>query len=290
MIFNTHTHFNFILKNPVCPIANTDYLEKFKRQDLQEILIQNKEYWIGFCCIVWSNELSSENALEVAKMDKSFYCTLWLHPEDHQEEELLNKIDSIIENFEKLIQKNKQKIIGIWEIGLDYHYLDEENEIHKNRQKEIQKIFFERQIKLANKYNLPVIIHSRDSKADTFKCLKKFVPNKFVVHCYSENLEFAKQIIELSPNSFIGFAGMITYKNAENIREVIKNIPLKRILVETDDPFLAPQEFRWQTNYPAYVKLVLDKVKELREENAEIVENTIWQNSLNFFNLKTPQI
>lgn len=286
MLFNSHSHFHMILENSW---KNWDYLEKFEKKSLVEILEDNERNWVKYTSLIWSDIANCQKIVELSKLDSSLFCVIWLHPEDHQEEVELKNLENHLEIMENLIKNNLEKIKAIWEIWLDFHYLDEDNSEHKKRQIEIQKIFFEKQVELAKNYNLPIIIHTRDAWDDTIEIIKKLKIEKFVIHCFSENLEFAKNIIEISPNSYLGFAGMITYKSASDLREIISQIPLNRILIETDDPFLAPQAHRWKTNYPSYVRYILAQIQEIRNENLLEIEEQIWQNSLKFFDIKYEQ-
>jgi len=154
-------------------------------------------------------------------------------------------------------------------------------------QKKLQKLFFKAQIELAKKYNLPVIIHNRESKDDVLEILQETNFKNFIFHCYSENLEYAQKLLEFSPNCKISFSGIVTFKNALDIQKTAKNIPLKNILVETDSPYLTPTPLRWkEENEPSYTKYVLEKIIELREESPEEIKKTIFENSLEMFWIK----
>jgi TatD DNase family protein len=166
-------------------------------------------------------------------------------------------------------------------------YIPEVQEKVIKLKKDLQKIFFKAQIELAKKYNLPIIIHNREAKDDVFEVLVETNFKNFIFHCYSEDLEYAKKLLEFAPESMISFSGIVTFKNAKEVQETAKNIPLKNILVETDSPYLTPTPFRGkEENEPAFTKYVLEKIIELREESAKEIEKQVFENSKNIFKIK----
>jgi len=280
MLFDTHCHPNLAkLKN--------------KNQIIKNFFEQNKEAFLNF---IWTNPNTNLEVLELANQNEKCFCSLGIHPCDIYELDLEKEILRI----ENLILNDKEnKIIAIWECGLDYYWLKPENdekiakyvpEVQQKvikLKKDLQKIFFKAQIELAKKYNLPVVIHNRESKDDIFEILKETNFKNFIFHCYSENLEYAQKLLDFAPESMISFSGIVTFKNAKEIQETAQNIPLKNILVETDSPYLTPTPYRGkQENEPAYTKYVLEKIIELRNESAEEIEKQIFQNSKKIFNLK----
>lgn len=172
--------------------------------------------------------------------------------------------------------------MAIGETGLDYYHLEEGKE---EDQKRTQKAFFAAQVQLAQQHSLPVIIHTRNAAADTLACMKEFSLKKFVIHCFTEDLAFAEEILKISDESYVSFSGIITYNKSDAIRQVAKQIPLGRILIETDAPFLAPQAFRGQTNQSAFTREVLNTIIALRTEDQKTIEDTIFANSLRFFGI-----
>jgi len=259
MLYDTHCHPN-LAKN------------KNKTEIINNFLEKNPE---GFLNIIGTDLEKSKNVIELSKKNNRTFCSIWIHPCDVYWLDLEKTINSL----EKLYLENKEKIVAIWECGLDYYW--------EKDKKEEQKMFFKAQIELAKKYNLPIIVHNRDSKDDVLDILKETNFKNFIFHCYSENLEYAKKLLELSPNCKISFSGIVTFKNAKEIQETAQNIPLKSILVETDSPYLTPTPYRWkEENEPAFTKYVLKKIIELREEDSEIIEKQIFDNSLEIFNIK----
>ncbi len=169
------------------------------------------------------------------------------------------------------------RVVSIGEIGLDYY--------RKFGNKDSQIELFIRQLELAHQYNLPVVIHNREAGRDVLGILQdKLPPKGGVLHCYSENWEFAKEALDL--NLFFSFAGNVTYRNARNLHETVINLPLDRILIESESPFMVPSAHRGKRNKPAYLTATAEFIAELREESLEEVSSTLYQNSLRFFGLK----
>lgn len=184
---------------------------------------------------------------KVGKYD-SLYGTIGIHP--------LN-LDNLDNNYMSFLEENirNEKIIGIGEIGLDYHY--------EGADRELQKDVFIHQIELAIKYDMPVIIHSRDATEDMMNILRRYNGKlRGVMHCYSGSVETALELIKMG--FYLGVGGIITFKNAKNIVEVIKKIDLKYILLETDSPYLTPEPYRGNSNEPAYIPLIARKIAEIK--------------------------
>lgn len=158
------------------------------------------------------------------------------------------------------------KIVAIGEIGLDYYY--------DNSPREKQKEIFRKQLEIAEKRNLPVIIHTRDAMGDTYDILSEFKGKvKGVMHCYTGSSEMAKRFMELG--YYISISGTVTFKNAVNVREMVKTIPLDNLLVETDSPYLTPEPNRGKRNEPKFVRFTAEKVAELKEmELNDLIYNT----------------
>ena len=272
-IFDTHCH---------------PHLNKEKNKD--KVISNFFEKWGKYMTIIWTNPSTNKTVIESANKNKWVYCSVWIHPCDIYDLDL----EKTILELENHILKNKEKIVAIWECWLDYYWLYKDEEINKldekfrnniiEWKKNLQKLFFKAQILLAKEYNLPIIIHNRDSKDDVFEILKELDFKNFIFHCYSENLEYANKLIEFSPNCKISFSGIVTFKNAKEVQETAKNIDIKHILAETDSPYLTPTPFRWkEENEPLYTKYVIEKIEELRWEKCD---EKIFNNSLNVFWLK----
>ena len=208
-------------------------------------------------------------ALNLAKGHAFLYPTAGLHPSEANE-----ITESDILDLEKFINDNKVYAIG--ECGLDYYWV--------NDNKEKQKWLFTQQIKLAIKYDLPLIIHCRDAVGDVYEILKEYKGKlRFVMHCYSGSSEMAVEFVKLG--GMISLGGPVTFKNAKAPKEVAKIVPLDRLLIETDCPYLAPHPNRGKRNEPSYVRLVLNEIATLREIDAAELEEVLDQNSIKFFKL-----
>lgn len=195
---------------------------------------------------------SNKEVLELVNKYDIIYGTLGFHPtelEDFKEE----YFDFLIENI------NNKKIVGIGEIGLDYHY--------ENTDKEKQRRIFNKQLEIAERFNRPVVIHSRDAIQETYDMLSKY-NLKGSIHCFSGSLEMAKLFIRLGYK--IGVGGIITFKNAKNIIKVIENIDLSYILLETDSPYLSPEPYRGSKNDPSNIPIIAEKLASLK--NVSIAE------------------
>lgn len=188
-------------------------------------------------------------------------------------EEVKDFSDKTLTDMEEIIKSNP-KIIGIGEIGLDYYW--------DKSFKELQKEVFIKQIKFANQMNLPLNIHSREAHLDTLEILKKYNKNSTaIMHCFSGSLEFARECIK--EGIYIALGGVVTFKNAKKTKEVAKNIPLEYLLLETDDPYLAPVPFRGKENQPMYVKYVAEEIANLRGITPEEVAKTSTENAKKIF-------
>lgn len=209
---------------------------------------------------------SSIEMIDLANEYKDVYIALGIHPE--------NCFDNL-EELKILIEKNlnNKKFVAIGEIGLDYYY----GKDTRDRQIEI----FEYQLRLAEKYNLPVVIHSRDATLDTINCLKKYNV-KGVMHCFSGSLETARELIKMG--FFIGVGGVMTFKNS-HIDEIIKDIPLEKIILETDSPFLTPEPYRKYSNEPKYIKTIAEYLANLKHITLLEVETATEENVREIFSI-----
>lgn len=178
------------------------------------------------------------------------FGALGIHPENANDMK-----ENTLEEIKEYISKN-DKIVAIGEIGLDYYW-------EKNPQKEIQKEVFRRQMNLARELDLPVIIHDREAHQDTLEIMKEFPEVTGVVHCFSGSVEFAKECIRLG--YYIGFTGVVTFKNAKKVVSVVKEIPIDKILVETDCPYMAPEPNRGKRNKSDYIEYIITRIAEIKE-------------------------
>jgi TatD DNase family protein len=177
----------------------------------------------------------------------------------------------------KIIEDSKKdRIVAVGEIGLDYY--------RKFGNRDSQVELFIRQLELADKLDKPVIIHNREAGEDILNILgEKLPPRGGILHCYSENWEFARKALEL--NLFISFAGNVTYRNARNLHETAKNMPLERMLIESESPFMVPSAYRGKRNKPAYLHATAEFLAELRDMDLEEITDILYENSMNFFGI-----
>ena len=184
-------------------------------------------------------------------------------------------LDVLEEDF-IFLEKNisNSKILAIGEIGLDYHY-----DVDRDRQREI----FKRQLVIARMNNKPVIIHSRECIQETFDILKEFEV-KGIMHCYSGSVEMAREFCKMG--FYIGVGGISTFKNANKLIEVIKNIPLEYIVLETDSPYLSPEPYRGRKNHPENVGIILEKICEIKKMDFDVVSGIIADNVFSLFDKK----
>lgn len=213
---------------------------------------------------------NNKHVIDLATRNKNIFATIGIHPEF---------ADSYMDEDLKFIENNlnNSKVVGIGEIGLDYHY-GKEN-------KEKQKKLFVEQIKLAKKYNLPITIHSRDAAEDTYKIIEQEYDGnlKITMHCYSYSLEYAKRLEKF--NVKFGIGGVVTFKNAKKLVEVVSYLSLNKILLETDSPYLTPEPYRGTLNEPKNSYLVAKKISEIKNESVETVIKTTTNNAVYQFDL-----
>lgn len=216
----------------------------------------------------------SKKGKELADKYDFIYTTAGVSPNDipQTEEELWIMLKQIEE-----IVKQSKKIVAIGEIGLDY-YWNQEN-------KELQKLAFRKQIELANQFNLPIVIHTREAVMDTIQILKQNqVISKGVFHCCPLNRELVKEALKLG--FYISFAGPITFKNSKNANEIIEMVPNEKILIETDSPYLSPEPLRGKRNDSRNVKYVAQKVADAKNLPIEQVAQMTYQNAMKIFRIK----
>ena len=234
--------------------------------NIQEVLDRAKENGITKVINAADTIKSCKEVIEHSKQYDNYYFCLGVHPEN---------VDEDLDELTKLIEENKDnpKFVAIGEIGLDYYWTKD------NKDKQIE--IFEYQLKLAEKYNKPVVIHSRESTKDTIDILAKYnIP--VYIHCFSGFKETAD--IYLKRGYYIGVGGVITFKNA-NIKDVIKEIPLDNLLLETDAPYLAPVPHRGEPNEPAYIRDIAAFVADVKGTSIEEVENKTSKNAINLFQI-----
>lgn len=254
--------------------------QKCETEILEEIWINKKLYITN----IWVDLETSKHCIDIASSYDFAFASVWIHPCDIWK---YKNLEEAIVELEKLC-KNK-KVVAIWECWLDYYRLPPRIELGNNTIEEIvklQKEFFVAQINLAKKLWLAVIIHNREAKNDIFEILKKTNCKNFIMHCFSEDLDFANKCINFAQDCKISFSGILTFNNAKNIQETASKIPLRNITIETDSPYLTPTPFRWQENYPNYVEYIFEKLCSIRPESKEEIRKQLFENSLEIFDIK----
>lgn len=214
-----------------------------------------------------TNDDTNKEVLDVVSKYNNIYGTLGIHPED---------IDSISDNSFKFIEENlnNKKIVAIGEIGLDYYWFKDN--------KEEQKKLLRKQMEIAQKYNMPVVIHSRDAIEDTYEILKDYKV-KGVIHCFSSSYEMAEKFIKLGYK--IGIGGVVTFKNSKKLQDIVKRLDLNDILLETDSPYLSPEPLRGTKNVPYNTYYVAKKIAEIKNVSIEEVFSITSNNAINQFDL-----
>lgn len=238
---------------------------------LPEVIDKAKQSGVEKMITVSIDAQSLSEVIKIAESYPEVYASSGIHPSDVND--VSNEEWAQIEKAAK-----NSKVVAIGETGLDYY--------HSGTQyAEVQQKSFERHIEIAKGVGKPLIIHSRSAREDTLKTLKDAGAKEVggVMHCFTESLEMAKAAIEL--NFYISFSGIITFKNAKDIQEVVAALPLERILVETDAPYLAPVPFRGKVNQPAYVYYVAKQLAELKGLSFEKVVEQTTANSCQLFGL-----
>lgn len=255
MLIDTHCHLNF----------------KAFNKDLDDVIKRAKESGVEKIIIPGAKINSSQKAVEIAGNYQNIFAAAGIHPH-HAGEEL--KIETI-----RQLAKDK-KTVAIGETGLDHHHYLNYPEITKN-EKDRQVVIFIEQLIIAKEFNLPVIIHCREAQALILETLSEFMKKHGqlvgVFHCFEGTEDYLKQVIEMG--FYVGFDGNITYPENENLRKLLRNVPIEKLLLETDAPFLTPQKFRGKRNEPSYIKetaefistllkIELSKLAEITSENA----------------------
>ena len=211
------------------------------------------------------------NVYKVANSYDNIYCTTGIHPNNVPE----NKNNELL--FEKLsLNLNKKKVIGVGETGLDF-YRNEENRIN-------QIEYFNTHLEVSGLFNYPTIVHTRNAEKDTINCIEKAVKKhstKGLIHCFTSTMELAKKVLD--EGFYISFSGIITFKKVDDLIDVVQYVPLDRILVETDAPFLAPMPFRGKRNEPSFVTHTLKKIAEIKRKNVEDMAQITTDNFFNLF-------
>jgi len=235
----------------------------------EETIIEAKQAGVQRMVTIAVDEPSLDFVSSTVQEFPAVYGSVGFHPHDASKltKSLLQKIRQLAEE--------QHKLIAIGETGLDYHYM--------NSPAEIQQQAFRKQLQLAVELNLPVILHSREAETDTLNILQEFpVPSLGVAHSFTSSIEMAKILVDMG--WYLGINGIVTFKNAEDLREVVRWLPLEHLLLETDSPFLAPIPFRGKPNKPAHIPAIATFIAELREISLEELAQQTTANAERLFN------
>ena len=248
MIFDTHTHYD----------------DEAFEEDRDALISSLSAKNVGLVVNVGASLSSCRETLRMAEKYPFVYGAIGVHPSETAE---LNE-----DNFSQLSEMVKhEKCVAVGEIGLDYYWPEPD--------RETQKLWFKRQLGLARELNLPVVIHSRDAANDTITIMKDMHAEEIggVIHCFSYTRETAE--IFLKMGFYIGIGGVVTFKNARKIKEAVEVIPLERIVLETDCPYLAPVPFRGKRNSSLNIPYVIEEIARIKQISLQEVEETTWENA-----------
>lgn len=254
MLFDTHAHIN---------------ADQFK-DDLKEVIDRAKKEGVTNIVVVGFDRPTIKKAIELAEKYEFIYACVGWHPVD-----AIDMTEKDLLWLEELV--SHPKVVALGEMGLDYYW--------DKSPKEIQKEVFRKQIRLAKKVKLPIVIHNREATADIVEILKEEGAREVggIMHCFSGSVEIARECMEM--NFYISLAGPVTFKNAKMPKEVAEAIPLDRLLIETDCPYLTPHPFRGKRNEPAYVKLVAEQIAEIKGLSVEDVAKATTENAKKLFGI-----
>ncbi len=259
MIFESHAHYEDSKFDP----------------DRVELLSMMKKQNIGTIINVGTTIELSRSSIDLANEYEFIYASVGVHPSD------IACLEEDAEGIEKLRQmaKTEKKVVAIGEIGLDYYW--EKDEAVRER----QRFWFKKQLELSSELDLPVIVHSRDANEETFNIMEEAASYgiRGVIHCYSGSPEMAERYVALG--YYIGIGGVVTFKNGKKLKETAIRIPLERILLETDAPYMAPEPFRGQRNDSTYLPYVAKKISELREVTVDEVIEVTRENGRSLFGI-----
>ncbi len=240
-------------------------------KDLDGVISRAQKVGVEKMVVVGWDKASSELAIKLAEQYDFIYAVIGFHPEN-----IFDIDDEIL--YKTLELYKHPKVVGIGEIGLDYHWTKEP------KKRELQKLYFVKQIEFANKVGLPISIHSREAFNDTLEILKEHKPlHGGVMHCYSGSVEGLNEIINLG--LYIGLDGPVTFTNSKTPKEVAAEVPLEKLVVETDCPYLSPHPLRGTVNEPANISLIIDEIARIRDMSKKHLLDVLYQNSCKLFNL-----
>ena len=253
MLFDTHAHYDD---------------ERFDG-DREALLAGMPEKNVGLIVNPGCDISSSRTAVALAESFDFVYAAVGIHPENCEDFEpgMIDRLRQMAKN---------PRVVAIGEIGLDYYWAE-------NPPRELQQEVLRRQLRLAEELGLPVIIHDRDAHGDTLEMVREFPQVRGVFHCFAGSVEMARELIKMG--WMLSFNGAVTFKNAKKAPEVIAAVPLEKLMIETDAPYLTPVPHRGERNDSSYVRLVAEKIAQIKGLTPEEVEKATWENGRRFFSV-----
>jgi len=242
--------------------------------DIQNVLDLCEQNQVSKILTIGTNLETSKKSIQISESYKNIFCTIGLHPNEAERDAV---------NFTEIknLARSSKKIIGIGETGLDFYY---------NKEKEksaIQIDMFEKHIELAQETRKPVIVHTRSADKETLEVIKKIKNTReidFVIHCFTGNTNFCYKLLDLG--CYISFSGIITFNKVEEICKSVEIVPLDKLLVETDSPYLSPVPFRGKKNFPSNVKFVAEKIAQIKKISFEEIAFSTSKNFNKIFLIK----
>ncbi|HJV30765.1 MAG TPA: TatD family hydrolase [Bacillales bacterium] len=255
MLFDTHAHLN---------------AEQYN-EDLEEVIARAKDEGVATMVVVGFDRPTIQRAIELADQYDFIYASVGWHPVD-----AIDMTEEDLKWIEEL--SSHPKVVALGEMGLDYYW--------DKSPKDIQQEVFRKQIRLAKKVKLPIIIHNREATSDIIEILKEEGAEEVggIMHCFSGSPEIAKECVKM--NFYISLGGPVTFKNAKKPKEVAAEIPLDKLLIETDCPYLTPHPFRGKRNEPSYVKLVAEEIAHIKGVTFEEIAEATTKNAKKLFDIR----
>ncbi|MBE5039972.1 TatD family hydrolase [Ructibacterium gallinarum] len=254
MLFDTHAHYDD---------ARFD-------EDREQVIASLADCGVGYVMNIGADMETSRRAVDLADRYDFFYASVGVHPSDVE-----NLTQQDMETLKRMAMENP-KVRAIGEIGLDYHY--------DTPEPEVQKKWLIRQLQLAQELDMPVVIHDRESKGQCIEILRQMKISKGVMHCFSGSAQTAKELVKMG--FMISFTGVLTFKNARKAVEACAAVPIDRLMIETDCPYMAPEPHRGERNYSGYVKYVAQKMAEIKGVSYEEMVRITTENALRFYRIE----
>ena len=267
MFVDTHCHLNIIAKKEFESTLSQEHILK-----IRDIIDQATNAEVCKIINIGTSLQESKNTIQIAQQFENVFATVGLHPCDCKEnwKEEFQAIVKLVEN------KKENKIVGIGEVGLDFY--------HKPFNRQRQEDAFKYHIELALEQQLPLVVHVREASDELLTVLEEYSKDlNAVIHCFNHPQDFANTVLEWG--FYIGIDGPITYPKNDIFRKIVKNIPLNKILLETDAPFLPPQQFRGKQNVPAYIPIIAQTVADIKQVSLDEIAQTTTETAEKFFGI-----